>query len=740
MSAEGRSPERHVNFAADPPQRFASYGSSLADFTPTDELSSDAHSSASDSGLYKVIEYDPSMNHGPIIADDSPAAEALRANANVHVSRTGKAARAMHMQSVRKFVKRATGATKSGVVRGKPPRLPPEEALDELPDEEVMPDAVVAGTAEAGKEVLGTIDPHDMLKLMRWRSKKNGDVKMKPTYVKGKVINYEHELYTLSIAVMIGVRTSIAKTNEILNTGPKRWVIPQDFRTTEKYEFRPKGGPTPPHQLSHTFKFKDYCPVVFAYLRRMYGCNEFDFLLSVCGNPNFIEFISNAKSGQFFFYSADGKYMIKTMTNAESRFLRRILPDYFKHCCENPNTMITRFFGMYRVKLYHLRRNVKFVIMNSVYYTDKYLQAFYDLKGSVLGRNASPGQTVKKDNDLRRGLPEDALALPAPVRERVRNQILSDCNFLQQMGIMDYSMLVGVHHIPPEEDPSIATVGFRPGNHTRRGTLDSEPDIHGDHPHTLSDRTTETGEHPLLSEDDGDDKSKSDSPDRTPTRAIRNGNNTLNRRMNDQFGGLFEDQLDDDESSYLMGSPNHMPLTERHASSEDTEVKKQQTIEKLYWPFHRFFDIHGHRLISPTTCSTCSEAPCSCTADEGVVRGCRIPRFVPPLSDRKDAGLEMDLTGLVLPLKFKAPTGETQLYEGKIFYMGIIDILQEYNSRKKLEATYRAFQVGRGAASCVPPNTYADRFDEFSQRKPADGVEIELELGVRESQSSMAEY
>ncbi len=51
--------------------------------------------------------------------------------------------------------------------------------------------------------------------------------------------------------------------------------------------------------------------------------NEFDFLLSVCGNANFIEFISNAKSGQFFFYSSDGKFLIKTMTNDESKFLRR---------------------------------------------------------------------------------------------------------------------------------------------------------------------------------------------------------------------------------------------------------------------------------------------------------------------------------------------------------------------------------------------------------------------------------
>ena len=80
-----------------------------------------------------------------------------------------------------------------------------------------------------------------------------------------------------------------------------------------------------------SFKFKEYAPVAFAYLRRMFGVNEVDFLMSVCGNANFIEFVSNAKSGQFFFYSSDGKYMIKTMTNAESKFLRRSeLPNVLK--------------------------------------------------------------------------------------------------------------------------------------------------------------------------------------------------------------------------------------------------------------------------------------------------------------------------------------------------------------------------------------------------------------------------
>ena len=32
-----------------------------------------------------------------------------------------------------------------------------------------------------------------------------------------------------------------------------------------------------------------------------------DYMLTLCGDFNYIEFISNSKSGQFFFYSHDGK-------------------------------------------------------------------------------------------------------------------------------------------------------------------------------------------------------------------------------------------------------------------------------------------------------------------------------------------------------------------------------------------------------------------------------------------------
>jgi hypothetical protein len=127
----------------------------------TDEASSDGAFSArsSDNGQqYEIIEYDydqdaniadPNDFHEIVdqaitIDDDSPAAEALRANAKIHVSSVGKAARAVQLQSVRRVLKRATGITKSGVKKGKPPRIPPTRSH--------QPNVLIAGRMEDGVE------------------------------------------------------------------------------------------------------------------------------------------------------------------------------------------------------------------------------------------------------------------------------------------------------------------------------------------------------------------------------------------------------------------------------------------------------------------------------------------------------------------------------------------------------------------------------------------------------------
>jgi 1-phosphatidylinositol-4-phosphate 5-kinase len=86
---------------------------------------------------------------------------------------------------------------------------------------------------------------------------------------------------------------------------------------------------TPAHRM-RDFKFKDYAPKVFQHLRRRFNQDPLDYMMCVCGNFDYLEFISNAKSGQFFFYTHDRQFMIKTQTKAESKYMRSLLPQYYK--------------------------------------------------------------------------------------------------------------------------------------------------------------------------------------------------------------------------------------------------------------------------------------------------------------------------------------------------------------------------------------------------------------------------
>jgi len=735
--------------------------------------------------------------HNPNIDEDTPAGEALRANAEVQIKRSQVIARKMHLTSVNRLAKKAL---RSGIgnKRGKPPRIPPPkgegcdnsviyplDSLSEVPedseqlssDEEEYHDrkvdendlkSIASHEKDESRNERITVflspekkkdivldDPYDIIlkQEYRRRRKRDSEKDSRKSYVKGKVIDRKHELYALAIAIMLGVRTSIGQTNKKMTSEKRRWLHSDDFMATEKYKFKPGGTPTtPPHQLGHTFKFKDYSPISFAYLRRLFGIDEFDFLISVCGNANFIEFISNAKSGQFFFYSSDGKFMIKTMTNAESKFLRRILPHYFRHCCQNPNTMLTKFLGMYRVKLHHLRRNVKFVIMNSVYYTDKYIQSFYDLKGSVTGRVATVGQDVKKDNDLRDMLPDSAIALEPSTRIHVREQLVADCEFMRRMKIMDYSLLIGVHHIPPKgkglnANQDVGTTGFRFSD-MRRDSVGLRDIVRSSlKGNTFLPHNSEAAVDGSVSPGRGILKKTNSAPN---VFSIDEMQKDESKESEKHFAPLamYEDGLDDDDdNSYLEGSPENLTklvTKEQDESSKILELKREETIEKVFWPFHLLHDINGDRRSVPASVLTAGssenaalqtmEFDCTCGKNDQVelqMAGAKVPAFTAPLSFRKDGGLMMDTTGFNTPIMFKSSTGKEHPCEGKIFYMGIIDILQQYNTRKRVEYGYHRMEgSGWQDHSCVHPDVYARRFieffDEYSQR---DGIKKDKQSG-----------
>jgi hypothetical protein len=363
--------------------------------------------------------------------------------------------------------------------------------------------------------------------------------------------------------------------------------------------------------------------------------------------------------------------------------------------------------------------------MNSVYYTDKSIQTFYDLKGSEMGRAAKPGQDVLKDNDLRKNMKEHAFSFKPELRVRFRAQVESDCNFLRKMQIMDYSMLIGVHHIPPrkvDQRGNIADTGFKIQEHRShrrsisRGRI-PDKDIK-DTGLDVSNRSNRS----IGSHDNPKDTSNKENADlyvRTDStkHLIKDIRESAYSHSNFEFAELLEDE---DDCSYLEGSDHYneqyagkLHAYQQHPKYKDVEKKKEQTIEQIYWPFHRFYDINGHRRMDPKKSYSDQH-----TSD--LIKAWKIPEFVAPLSDRKDGGLMMDASDFVMPMVFNGKQGK-MAFEGKIYYMGIIDILQQYNVRKRAETRYRKVEVrGKTEPSCVSPDDYAERFilffDQYSKK------------------------
>lgn len=65
--------------------------------------------------------------------------------------------------------------------------------------------------------------------------------------------------------------------------------------------------------------------------------------------------------------------------------------------------------------------------------------------------------------------------------------------------------------------------------------------------------------------------------------------------------------------------------------------------------------------------------------------------------------------------------------------MGVIDVLQQFNIRKRIEAKLRRLQgSGWADASCVHPSLYADRFMSFFDQYTLYPLPIENNCNVNE--------
>jgi len=255
--------------------------------------------------------------------------------------------------------------------------------------------------------------------------------------------------------------------------------------------------------------FKDYAPLVFRCIRQLFGVSDADYMLSL--GPEQIlgellvgtmgslsELFSEGKSGSFFYFSNDGRYLIKTIPHRELLSLISILPQYYAHIEKQPHTLLPRFMGAHRLRLPKGNRKVHFIVMTNVFSTARVIHHRYDLKGSTHGRTAGADvlekfpDVVRKDLDL-----QSPFCLKPEARESLIAQIRMDLNFLREVYTIDYSLLCGVHFPDREEleyggatDPAEVAIAFSSAPPSSSGSSFKAPDVAPAAAHTVDPQSS----------------------------------------------------------------------------------------------------------------------------------------------------------------------------------------------------------------------------------------------------------
>ena len=243
----------------------------------------------------------------------------------------------------------------------------------------------------------------------------------------GTPVKEGHSNYMMMYDMLTGIRISVSRCY----AKQHREIVPSDYTAAHKLAFDVTGNELTPSS-KYDFKFKDYCPYVFRMIRDIFHVDAADYLVSLTGKYVLSELASAGKSGSFFYYSQDYRFIIKTIHASEHQFILKVLKNYYEHIRNNPHTLLSRIFGLHRVKLPG-KSKIHFVVMGNVFPPNKDIHEIYDLKGSLKGREISeeearnPRSVMKDLNWLHK---EKRLQLGPAKRGLLQNQLQTDVDVL----------------------------------------------------------------------------------------------------------------------------------------------------------------------------------------------------------------------------------------------------------------------------------------------------------------------
>lgn len=110
------------------------------------------------------------------------------------------------------------------------------------------------------------------------------------------------------------------------------------------------------------------------------------------------------RSGSFFFFSHDNKYIIKTLSKRELTLMLEMLPSLAKHYKRNPGSLIAKIIGLFTINSDSTRDVHVMLMENTLRFVEpRNIQSIFDLKGSRVDRSTKgviKNTTTLKDVDF----------------------------------------------------------------------------------------------------------------------------------------------------------------------------------------------------------------------------------------------------------------------------------------------------------------------------------------------------
>eukprot|EP01080_Neovahlkampfia_damariscottae_P007784 gene7784-12258_t len=249
----------------------------------------------------------------------------------------------------------------------------------------------------------------------------------------GQLVSIGGKSWISAFEMMLGMRLALEYVSDL-------------GRPAKKGDFTVKLTFDLPEIIATKSQFTDYAPHVFKQIRNFFGITQEEYIISlgpeqILGNllignmSSLSEKVSDGKSGSFFFYSHDSRFMVKTIPSKEMNIFSNVLGEYYKHVSMNPGTLMVRMYASHEID------NTPFVVMGNCFESSFAIDVIYDLKGSTVGRT-NPHGFVKKDLDLLEA--KEIFKIGKEQKEKMMDMIKKDTDFLKNSNLIDYSLIVGI--------------------------------------------------------------------------------------------------------------------------------------------------------------------------------------------------------------------------------------------------------------------------------------------------------